>query len=158
VELSALAVQAFFAEAGLQPSRSKLGKFECWQANNIRILCGDFFDLTVDDIAGCNLIYDRAAMIALPQEMRAHYVAHLQRLFPGPTRSMLVVLNYPQHEMPGPPFSVGDAEIADLYSGAEIRLLHETDILSQEPRFRNKGASSLFERVYILSWTGKGSD
>jgi thiopurine S-methyltransferase len=156
VELSEAAVQAFFTEAGLQPSRSKHGLFESWQSGNIRILCGDFFDLTLEDIADSKLIYDRAALIALPEDMRARYVAHLQQLFIQPTQCLLVVMNYPQYEMQGPPFSIADEEIAELYRGADIHLLHETDILSQEPRFRNKGVSRLSERVYILTWTAEG--
>jgi thiopurine S-methyltransferase len=154
VELSELAVQSFFAEAKLQPSRSKQGRFECWQAENIRILCGDFFDLDADDVAACNLIYDRAALIALPENLRNEYAAHLRRLFMRPTQGLLVVLSYPQHELPGPPFAVNAEEVAALYRGAEIRLLHERDILAQEPRFRNQGVTNLFERVYALAWAG----
>jgi thiopurine S-methyltransferase len=158
VELSVLAVSAFFAEANLQPSRSKHGRFECWQAGNIRILCGDFFDLGVDDVAGCNFIYDRAALIALPESLRILYVEHLRRIFTHRTQGMLVVLNYPQHEMRGPPFSVAHEEVIALYRGVEIRLLHEQDILLQESRMRNKGVTSLFERVYSLVWTEEQDD
>jgi thiopurine S-methyltransferase len=152
VEVSELAVAAFFAEAGVQPLRSKQGRFKCWQAGNIRILCGDFFDLTADDVADCNLIYDRAALIALPQNMHVQYVAHLQKIFNRPTQAMLVVLDYPQHEMRGPPFSVNQEEVVALYQDAEISLLHEKQILQQEPRLQSKGLTSLFERVYALSW------
>ena len=59
VELSAIAVRAFFEENGYTPrhvTREKSdqldqsGRFDCWQANGIRILHGDFFDLSKDDL------------------------------------------------------------------------------------------------------------
>jgi hypothetical protein len=42
--------------------------------------------------------------------------------------------------------------VITLYRGAEIRLLYEQDILLQEPRMRERGLTSLFERVYSLAW------
>jgi thiopurine S-methyltransferase len=152
VELSEKAVAAFFSEAGLQPHHSRQGSFECWQAGNIRILCGDFFDLTAKDVSACSLIYDRAALIALPQGMRLRYAAHMLQLFAHPVQAMLVVLNYPQNEISGPPFSVPHEELVYLFPNAEIRMLHEQDVLAQEPKLRNRGVSSLLERVYAVAW------
>ena len=48
VELSTIAVQAFFKENGLIPHHVTCGKFDHYEANGIRILCGDFFDLDVN--------------------------------------------------------------------------------------------------------------
>jgi thiopurine S-methyltransferase len=150
VELSETAVAAFFSEAKLRPERSRQGRFECWQAGNIRILCGDFFDLTAQDVDACNLIYDRAALIALPETMRVRYAAHIRHLFAYGVKAMMVVLEYPQNEMSGPPFCVAHEELVALFRDAEIRMLHEQDVLAQEPKLRNRGITSLLERVYAV--------
>jgi len=68
VELSAIAVQAFFGENGLIPDHAARGKFYSGEADNIRILCGDFFDLCKDDMANVSAVYDRASLVALPPE------------------------------------------------------------------------------------------
>lgn len=154
VELSELAVQAFFSEAGLQPLRRTQGAFECWQAGNIRILCGDFFALTANDVSGCSLIYDRAALIALPQDMRIGYARRLLQVCPSASM-LLEVLDYPQQQMQGPPFSVSVQELAMLFQGVEMRLLQEQDILSQEPKLRDRGVNNLVERVYALAWSAQ---
>src|SRR5690348_8907776 len=75
VELSPVAVQAFFEENGYTPrhvAREKTTQldqfdpFNRWEANDIRILCGDFFDLSKDDLAMTSAVYDRASLVALP--------------------------------------------------------------------------------------------
>lgn len=52
VELSQLAVEAFFTENGLSATTSQQGKFSVSEADGLRIYCGDFFDLTANDLAG----------------------------------------------------------------------------------------------------------
>lgn len=152
VELSPLAAQAFFVENALQPMNSLHGSFSVYEADGIRIYCGDLFDLGINDLAGVSAVYDRASLIALPPEVRPAYAAHMQRLLAPGTPTLLVAFDYPQHEMPGPPFSVGEQEVQALYGeSCDVRLLHETDILDQEPRFRDKGVSRLQERVYALT-------
>lgn len=152
VEVSPLAVQAFFEEQGLVPSVSMQGRFEVYEAEGVRILCGDFFDVSADDISGVCAVYDRASLVALPPEMRSRYARHLVHLLPRAAMLLLVAFEYPQHEMPGPPFSVGMPEIGHLFGAScEIRLLETFDILDQEPRFRAKGVTRLQEAVYALA-------
>jgi thiopurine S-methyltransferase len=83
--------------------------------------------------------------------MRERYARHLLRLLPSGAQTLLVAFEYPQHEMPGPPFNVDSAEVSALF-GAQctIELLLEADILAQEPRFRDKGVTRLKEVVYAL--------
>jgi thiopurine S-methyltransferase len=80
VELSPVAVSAFFSENGLRAKRRRTGKFVLWQHQNIRILCGDFFALTKSDLGAIDLVYDRASLTALPEDLRALYVAKLRSL------------------------------------------------------------------------------
>jgi thiopurine S-methyltransferase len=155
VELSPLAVQAFFAEHGLQPMLQRQGKFERYATDGVCLLCGDFFDLHPDDLQQARVIYDRASLIALPPSMRTAYAAHMRRLLAYGSRVLLVAFEYPQQEMDGPPFSVSEAEIQALYGAhCTIEMLHAEDILDQEPRFRARGLTRLQEKVYLLTYNG----
>lgn len=151
VELSRLAIEAFFKEQELPCQHQVHGKFEQFEAEGIRLLCGDFFDLTADDLNGISYVYDRASMVALPPEMRARYAAHLMGILPKGARILLITFDYPQEQMPGPPFALGSDEIEKLYGGlAEIRMLAEFDALPLNPRFASRGVSRLHERIYLL--------
>lgn len=151
VELSAIAAQAFYKENNYTPQRLTSGKFESYDADHIRILCGDFFDLTKADLANVGAVYDRASMIALPPQMRERYVHHLVSILPPATKILLITVDYPQPEMEGPPFSVTAGEVEALYrEHAEVRLLEQTDVLAQSPRFQQRGLSRLRESIFLL--------
>jgi len=152
VELSTIAAQAFFRENGFTAEHRSNGTFERWEANEICILCGDFFDLGKDDLANVSAVYDRASLIALPPEMRERYARHLVGILPPGTRILLITIEYPQEEMQGPPFSVSSREVEALYREyAEVRLVAEQDVLAQNPRFQQRGLSQLLERIYLLT-------
>ena len=152
VELSSIAVQAFYAENGYVAALGRRDKFGFYDANEICILCGDFFDLKQDDVAGVSAVYDRASMVALPPDMRERYVAHLVSILPPGTKILLIAFDYPQQEMPGPPFAVSSAEVETLYrKHAEISLLAQMDVLSQNPRFQQRGLTRLQESIYLLT-------
>ena len=152
VELSNIAVQAFFKENGYTPHHVTRGKFEHCEADGIRILCGDFFDFSKDDLAKVSAVYDRASLIALPPEMRERYVRHLASILPPATQILLITVDYPQSEMPGPPFSVFPGEVEALYrEHAEVRLLAQMDVLAQNPRFQQRGLSRLQENIFLLT-------
>jgi thiopurine S-methyltransferase len=152
VELSEIAARTFFKENAYTPKSSGSAKFKQFEANDIRILCGDFFDLSRDDLAGVNAVYDRASMVALQPEMRVLYVRHLVSILPPATKILLVTFDYPQHEMPGPPFALSAAEVELLYREyADIRLLEKVDVLAQNPRFQKRGLTSLQESIYLLT-------
>jgi thiopurine S-methyltransferase len=152
VELSPLAVEAFFIENGLPAATSQQGKFSVSETDGLRIYCGNFFDITAKDLAGVNAVYDRASLVALPLEMRADYSAHMQHLLKPGTKTLLVAFDYPQHEMQGPPFSVKAPEVLALYrSWCDVELLYTEDILDREPGFRARGVSRMQEQVYLLT-------
>lgn len=152
VELSPLAVQAFFEENGYTPKCFSTPKFGHCAADNIHILCGDFFDLTGDDLKGVTAVYDRASLVALPPEMRARYVTHLLNILPPAPKILLIAFDYQQSEMPGPPFAVSRAEVESLYGGrAHVRLLAQHDTLAENPRFQQRGISRLEETVFLVT-------
>lgn len=152
VELSELAVRAFFEETGRQPAVASHNGFVCYEADGIALWCGDFFALTTADVAGCAAVYDRASLIALPPDLRQNYVRHLCSLFPGGVRTLLVTLDYDQREMNGPPFAVSEEEVRRLYSGlAHVELLESRDVLPENERFRQRGISRLHENAYLIN-------
>ena len=156
VELSAIAVRAFFAENRYMPQHQAQEKFDRCEAGGIRILCGDLFDLGSDDLKDAAAVYDRASLIAFPPEMRERYVRHLAGILPPATQILLVTVDYPQAEMQGPPFSVPAAEVEVLFRDhAVVRMLSQADVLAQNPRFQQRGLSRLRENIFLLTLHGR---
>jgi len=151
VELSEKAVQEFFSEQGLEPLVSQNGAFKVYRAATIEIWCGDFFSLRAEDIAGCHALYDRAAIIALPEAMRKRYVEHLNKVLPTECKGLLITLDYDQTQIDGPPFSVPDEEVQSLLSPDwALQVLETCDVLEDSPKFLQAGVNRLQERVYGL--------
>lgn len=150
VEVSPLAVKAFFEENGLSPTQSREPSFERCSVPQLDVICGDFFELTADDIGDIAVVYDRASLIALPPEMRIDYARQLRSLTQSPV--LLVTLFYPQEQMSGPPFAVSEDEVRQLYEQHYVvDLLQRRDVLEAEPRFRDKGVTAMEECVYLLT-------
>jgi thiopurine S-methyltransferase len=159
VEISPIAVEAFFAENRLTPAVTREARCIRWKIEALEILCGDFFELERGDIGTCHGVYDRAALIALPPGMRPRYVNHLSTLLDRHARGLLITLDYNQSEMEGPPFSVSDAEVSRLFACANrVQQLCRTDILSSQPRFRERGLTRLSEQAWRVEWAGEVSE
>jgi thiopurine S-methyltransferase len=152
VELAQAAVEAFFSEQGLLAEIDQMGEFRRYRSGAIELLCGDFFSLTAADLLECRALYDRAALIALPAPMRERYAAHLASILPAGCGGLLVTLDYPQAQMPGPPFAVSEVELRRLLAEPQwsLHLLEARDVLAENWRFLQRGLSQLDERVYQL--------
>ena len=152
VELSEIAIQTFFKENGFEPQHTINQMFARHEADGICIMCGDFFDMSKEDLKSVGAVYDRASLIALPPEMRERYARHLVGILAPTTKILLVTVEYPQTQMHGPPFSVTTDEVFSLYSEhAEVRLLTKLDVLANNPRFQERGLSSLQESIFMLT-------
>lgn len=152
VELSRLAVTAFFSENAIPFAWSRQGSFDLAASDGIRIFCGNIFDLTAEDVGPVRAVYDRAALIALPRAMRETYVGHLLRILKPGARILLVTIDYPEDEIEGPPFAVPPAEVERLYGGyADVRLLSRRNILPDEPRFSVRGVTSLDSCAFLVT-------
>jgi thiopurine S-methyltransferase len=155
VELSPLAAEAYFTDNGLAPERHRTGSFEVLEAAGVRSFCGNFFDVAAEDLAGVGGVYDRAALVALPADLRARYAEHMAAILRPGTRMLLVTLEYPQEEMEGPPFSVPAEEVERLYGRlANVETLARTSILSREPRFAERGVTALHECAFRVMLRG----
>jgi thiopurine S-methyltransferase len=113
-ELSEIAVQQLFVALGVTPSATAVGKLTRYSAPGIDIFQGDIFDLSRSDLGRVDALYDRAALIALPESMRTRYAGHIEGLA-NRAIQLLICLNYEQRLLAGPPFSVSDTEVARLY-------------------------------------------
>lgn len=150
-ELSPLAVEQFFAENGLHPRITETPAGRLHAADGIELMLGDVFDLDAATLASCEAVYDRAALIALPPDLRARYADEVYGRLPIGCLGLLITLEYPQPEKDGPPFSVDEAEVRRLFSKCwDIELLERRDILPHEPGFRAEGVTALHTVIYRL--------
>lgn len=119
VELSGRACESFFAEnriAAAPPATE--GHFRVHRARElpITLLEGDFFEVSAEHTGALGAFYDRAALIALPADMRERYVKHLKGTLLNPgSRGLLISVAYDQSTFPGPPFSIPHEEVKRLW-------------------------------------------
>ena len=150
VELSQLAIEQFFTEHGLQPGIEDSRYGTHFRAGEIEIICGDAFGLDASILADCAAVFDRAALIALPPDLRRRYVEELQARLPAGCRGLLITLEYAQAERDGPPFAVPEQEVRELYGDAwGVDLRERRPIPADHPGFVN-GVSRLETAVYAL--------
>ena len=152
VELSPLAVRAFFRENKLQPTRRKVGKFTLWEHGRIGILCGDFFNLTAADLGDISVVFDRASLTALPDDIRGPYIAQLRRILPAGCRMLLLTTEEPDEgETQGQPFAVAD-EIASLYTSTfDIELSHVESFFEPDPDPAISQPVRVEHKVYFMT-------
>ena len=115
-ELSPIAVRQLFAQLGVEPKISRMGELEHYGAKDIDLFAGDIFALSRKVLGPVDAVYDRAALVALPEEMRSRYAAHLTEITDNAPQ-FLICYEYDQRLMDGPPFSIPDEEVRRHYSG-----------------------------------------
>ncbi|MDU8620342.1 thiopurine S-methyltransferase [Pseudomonas syringae] len=150
-ELSEAAVESYFTERSERPHITSHGDFKVYAAPGIEIWCGDFFALTVLDIGHCAAFYDRAAMIALPADMRERYVRQLEALMSQTCSGLLITLEYDQTLLEGPPFSVPHTWLHRVMSGNwEVTKVGGQDTLHSSAKGVRAGLERMDEHVYVL--------
>lgn len=127
-ELSEMAVQELFAELGLIPSVSSAGNLLHYRAEQLQVFVGDIFQLSKDILGPVAAIYDRAALVALPDAMRQRYAQHLITISQAAPQ-LVICFEYDQAQLPGPPFSVDSLEMHQLYSSVyDLNCLEKLDV------------------------------
>ena len=146
LEMVEQAVKTFFQEQGLESESTPLGHHTKHVHPPFTLFHGNVFDLKPKTVQA-DAWYDRAAMIALPVESREAYVRQLrQQTKPGAV-GLLITFCYPQEQMQGPPFSLQDEHVFQLFSeGFEIERLESFDLEDEKER----GLSSLTSSVFKL--------
>lgn len=145
VELVEDAAAQFFAEHAIEPKVERREDHAIYTAHELTIITGDWFAMTPEIVGHVDAVYDRAALIALPAELRPRYVAQLRTLVPAGAWGLTITLDYADGAWPGPPFAVSDAEVRGHYKAVE--LLGETP--NQSGRIAAAGIAST-ERCYAV--------
>ena len=146
VELSAIAIEAFFAEHQLEYTTNDTDGLVCYRANDrhIEIFCGDYFSFNSEPFSA---VFDRGALVALPPALRAQYAEQTTRLMAPGAAQLLITLSYAQEVIAGPPFSVESSEVRSYWPGLPVA--EEFEALQQSPpKFRQAGLKSVMETLW----------
>ena len=144
-ELSEIAVKQLFMELEMEPDISRVGEVAHWSAKNVDIVVGDIFQVSRKILGPVDAIYDRAALVALPEKMRHRYAAHLVEIT-NKAPQLLICYVYDQNVMPGPPFSVSSEEVRQHYCNSyDVTLIGSTDVPGGL-----KGKCAAKEHVWLL--------
>jgi thiopurine S-methyltransferase len=143
------AIETFFEEQGLEVESTEHDHHTRHVHPPFTLLHGNVLEIKPKTVQA-DAWYDRAAMIALPVESREAYVAQLrQQTKPGAV-GLLITFAYPQEQMQGPPFSLQDEHVFELFSeGFDVECL-ETRELEDE---KERGLSSLSTSVFKIQKT-----
>ena len=145
-ELNEDAVKALFNDLNLEPEVTRIDGLQRYCADSLTVWVGDFFRLKAHHLHRVDAVYDRAAVVALPPDMRVRYTEHLLKMtFNAP--QLLITYCYDQTIVSGPPFSVPDAEVEQHYSGVFTlqRLESESEPLGM------KGKADCTESCWVLT-------
>lgn len=148
-ELSEIAVVQLFDELSVAPEISSLGTIKHYGAEGLDLYVGDIFDLSRQILGPVDAVYDRAALVALPAEMREKYAAHLMEIT-ACAPQLLITYEYDQSCQPGPPFAVMSEDVRRYY--AQQFSLNELQALEVPGGL--KGRCPATERVWLLRESG----
>lgn len=144
-ELSKVAVEQLFSELGVEPSITVIDQVSRFSAHHLDVLVGDIFNLSGHTLGPLDAIYDRAALVALPESMRVRYAAHLVEITDGASQ-LLITHDYDQRLLDGPPFAVRAEDVGRYYQGS----YHLTLLASVEIQGGLKGKCAAVEQVWLL--------
>ena len=145
-ELHEEAVQELFAELDLQPEIDRRGDTLTYRGPDLDLFVGDIFELDADRLGPVQAVYDRAALVALPKEMRKRYTAHLKQVaVQAPW--LLIHFPYDQRQMEGPPFAVSIEEVVEHYGDDYLITILE----SQPVKGGLKGRVEATEIIELLT-------
>lgn len=145
VELIEIAIEQLFSELGVQPAITEADEIKHYSAKNIDIFVADILAVSSKMLGPVDAIYDRAALVALPEEMRHRYTAHLMEITDRAPQ-LLITYEYDQDLMEGPPFSVSNKEVNQHYRDRyDLTLLASTNVSGGL-----KGKCAAIENVWLL--------
>lgn len=152
IELVESAVQAFFDEQRIAPTIIEYTDKKHYQGiiegQTITLWVADVFALTSDDVGQIDAVYDRAALIAMPADMRPKYSEQVYELS-NKAPQLLLTLNYDQNEWDGPPFAVSCEQVGQYY-GTHYQIVE----LENKPSTLNAAPEmAVTEQVWLLKQT-----
>ena len=152
VELVETAVQAFFTEQNISPTVHQHAdnpaiKYYQGQLSGqtITLWVADIFALSSEDIGSVKAVYDKAALIALPADMRVQYSAQMYQLSANAPQ-FIITLTYDQSKKAGPPFSISSEQIQQYYGDN----YHISELTSEPTSIGSAPELMVTEHVWLL--------
>ncbi len=152
VDLSEIAIKSFISEQQLQVNTWQSDDIICFENNEYKLLAADIFKMDKKLITVQDAIYDRAALIALPEKLRAAYVeCCLQWLKPGGI-VLLKTLNYDQTQMEGPPYAVSPEEVYQLFQHCQsiVPLMRRGCQPTDSDSLHQRGISFYEDQIWLI--------
>lgn len=153
VELVESAVQDFFGEQNIEPTIHQHAKnldIKCYQGKlldrKVELWVADIFALTSEDTGKIKAVYDKAALIALPADMRSNYSEQISEIS-GNAPQLLITLNYDQSKKDGPPFSINHEQVQQYY-GSHYQI---AELASEPTSIGSMPELTVSEQVWLLS-------
>ena len=151
VEIAQVAIDDYFSDE-LEVTKDYVDRFVIYGGRRTNIYHGDFFDLTSPLVEDISAVFDRAALIALPPDMRFRYVDHMLRIIPDQCKILLITLEYDQSLLSGPPHAVHEEEVAELFKHrCVVELVDSFVTTALPPKFQNQGVQQAIESVYVIT-------
>jgi thiopurine S-methyltransferase len=145
-ELCTLAVEQLFDELKEKPTKQSIGEHRLYSSPNLDIYNGDLFQLQANQVGKIDAIYDRAALVALPEKQRLVYSEQIISLSKAAPQ-LLLCFRYDQTQMDGPPFSLTEDHIKKHYQHQyHIQLLY-----SEPVKGGIKGLYTANEDIWLLT-------
>lgn len=145
-ELSERAIKELFLELEIKPRVVTVGSLKHYIGKNIDIFVGNIFDLSAVTLGAIDAIYDRAALVALPEAMRCQYSSHLLQIT-NRAPQLIICFEYHQELLAGPPFSIDATEIDQHYGDAyRLNLVESVEVAGGL-----KGVCAAKENAWLLS-------
>lgn len=111
----------------------------------ITLWVADIFALLSEDIGSVKAVYDKAALIALPENMRTKYSEHIRKIS-GHAPQFIITLTYDQSKKAGPPFSISSEQIQQYYGDN----YHISELTSEPTSIGSAPELMVTEHVWLL--------
>ncbi|MCH1783862.1 thiopurine S-methyltransferase [Psychrobacter glaciei] len=158
VELVETAVQEFFTEQNIVPTvyqHTDNPAIKYYQGQltgrTITLWVADIFALSAEDIGNVDAVYDKAALIALPANMRVKYSEQMRQLSDTADKKfapqLLITLNYDQSKKNGPPFSISSEQIQQYY-GEHYQI---NELINEPATIGSAAELKVTEHVWLLN-------
>jgi thiopurine S-methyltransferase len=164
VEVVWEAVRAFFDEWKVDaPVQTKVGRNEALRScdshdtssrrslsgKGVTLVCADMFEVSAEDLGRFDVIYDRAALVALEPSTRGRYVEACRDLLAEGGMTLLVAFAYDQALTQGPPWSIDEAAVRELYAPRAIEKLEARTVVPSA-RLVASGIATIEETAYLI--------
>jgi thiopurine S-methyltransferase len=145
VELSDLAIKDFFSENKIPFATTEIENGTLYQSDEISIYCCDILNISSEIYTNIDYIFDRASLIALPEDIRKNYVSKMKDVMNNSSKYMLISLEYEGGG--GPPFSITKKNVHNYFSDLQV-----SDISSHEKEvtFRDETRTSI-SHVFLIT-------